>query len=135
MNRSFSKISIVERVADDDRQLAVRLGQRDGEFSRATDSGTSSTIDGGIDDFVEIDVVQAVLLGHGPHHFFAGGISQPGQRIGHFHALLGGHLLGFSELVGADNALVDKDFGPVTDMLGGHVISGKVGADPYIYPG
>ena len=86
-------------------------------FSRATDSGTNSTTEGGIDDFAEIDVVQAVLLGHRPHHFFARGIAQPDQGVGQLHARLGGHLLGFGELLGADDALADEDFRIVAFLL------------------
>ena len=42
------------------------------------------------DDFGQIDVVEAVLLGHRPHHVFAGGIAQSDQGVGQFHARFAG---------------------------------------------
>jgi len=38
-------------------------------------------------------------------------------------------------LVGADDALADEDFRKIGFAFGGHVIPGKVGANPYIYLG
>jgi len=46
MNFSFLQHVEIQRVAHDDRQLVVVLASGRMAFSRATDSGTSSTIDG-----------------------------------------------------------------------------------------
>ena len=135
MNRSLSKVSIVHRVADDDRQFPVRLSQRDGDVFAGNRLGHEFNHRWGDRNFAEVHVIQAVLLGHRPHHFLARGISQPDQGVGQIHPLLGDHLLGFSQLVGANDALVDENFRVIAFAFGGHVISGKVGADPYIYPG
>ena len=120
MNRSFSSVSISIGIADDDRQPAIPLRQGETAFSRATDSGTNSTTEAGIDDLVEVDVVQAVLLGHRPHDLFAGGVAEADQGVGQLDARFLGHLLGFGQLVGADDLLADEDFGVIALLSGGH---------------
>ena len=76
----------VERVAHDDLQRPVLLGHGQDAFSRATDSGTSSITIGRDDHFVQVDEVQAVLLGHGPHDLLAGAVAQPDQGVVDLHA-------------------------------------------------
>ena len=91
--------------------LPSRLGQRDDDVFAGHRFGHQFDDRRGDDHFAEIDIIQAVLLGHRPHHVFAGGIAQPDQGVGQLHARLAGHLLGFGQLFGADNALADEDFG------------------------
>ena len=97
MNRSFSKISKSVGVADDDRQFAVALGQgKDGVF--AGDGLRHEFDDRRRDDHLgQIDVVQAVLPRHRPHHVLARRVAQSRQGVGELHVGLGGHLLGFGQ--------------------------------------
>ena len=76
MNRSFSKRVEVERIADDDLQRAVFLGHRQDRVFAGHRFGHQFDDRRRNDDFVQIDEVEAVLLGHRPHHFFAGGIAE-----------------------------------------------------------
>ena len=101
-------------------------------FSRATDSGHQFDDRRGNDDFAQVDVVQAVLLGHRPHHLFAGGVAEPDQGIGQLDARLAGHLLGFGQLVRADDPLADEDLGIVALALG-HAIPCETGTNPSNY--
>ena len=73
---------VIVGIADDDRQLAVALGQRDGGVFPGDRLGHQFDDRRRNDDFAQIDVVQAVLLGHRPHHVLAGGIAQPDQGVG-----------------------------------------------------
>ena len=66
---------VVHRVADDDRQLAVGLRQRDGDVLPRDRLGHQFHHRWGDGDFVQVDEVQAVLLGHRPHHFLARGVA------------------------------------------------------------
>ena len=116
----FIERVVVHRVADDHGQLAVGLGQRHGDVF-AGDRFGNQFDDGGRDgDFAEVDVVQAVLLGHRPHHFLTGGVAQPRQGVGQADAQFGDHLLGFGQLVRADHALPDEDFRVIALAFGSH---------------
>ena len=61
-----------------------------------------------------------MLLGHRPHHVFARGVAQADQGVGQFDARLLGHLLGFGQLVRADDPLADEDFGVIALLSGRH---------------
>ena len=71
-------------------------------------------IDFGNRDFVQIDVVAAMLLGDGPHHVFAGGVAELDDRLGEADVGVLGDLPGLVELVLADDPLAKQDFGKVT---------------------
>ena len=83
-------------------------------FSRASDSGTSSTTDGGDLDLAELDEVHAELLGLGLHDLVRVGVAELDQRL--FERDVA-HPLGFLELVGADDPALDQDVGPVAALL------------------
>ena len=125
---------VIHRVADDDRQFAVGFGQRDGNVFAGDGLGHQFHHRRGDRDLVQVDEVQAVLFGHCPHHFLARGIAQLCHCLGQADARFGHHLLGFGELVRADNTLPDKDFRVITLAFGSHIIPCKVSTVPYIYP-
>ena len=81
------------------------------QFSRATDSGTSSTIFGCYYNTIQVHVVQAVLFGHRPADILAGRVSQPQDGIVQFHARVAGHLVGFQNLVRSHNPVADENVG------------------------
>src|SRR5262245_54161251 len=54
-----------------------------------------------------------MLLGHGPHHVVAAGVSQADQLFNDAFARILRDLLGISELLLADDALANQDFSEV----------------------
>ena len=119
INRSFSNVSKSQRIADDNLQRAVFLGQRQNGVFAGDRFGHEFDDGGGNGDFVQIDEVQAMLLGHGPHDFFAGGVAEDDQLVREPSCPTTWRRFGFGQLVGGDDALADQDFGKV-DFLGGH---------------
>ena len=109
-----------QRIADDDRQPAIPL--RKGDYRVLPDHGLGNQLDhrGRDRHLVEVDVVQAVLFRHRPHHLFAGGVSQPDQGIGQLDPRFLGHLSGFGQLVRTDDLLADEDFGVIALLSCGH---------------
>ena len=72
---------VIERVADDDFQRAVLLGHRqDGVFA-GDRFGHQFDDRRRNDDFVQVDEVEAMLLGDGPHDFVAAGIAEADQFV------------------------------------------------------
>ena len=82
----------VHRIADDDRQPIVLL--RQGDNGVLPDDGLGNQLDdrGRNRHLVEVDVVQAMLLGHRPHDLFPRGIAEADQGVGQLHRLVLGHL-------------------------------------------
>ena len=82
MNRSLSNVSrssgslTITRSAPSSSSAIGRMA-----FSRATDSGTNSTTDGGMTTSLQIDEVERMLLRHRPHDFFARGVAQRENRV------------------------------------------------------
>ena len=62
-----------------------------------------------LNHFVEIDEVEIVLLGHGPHDFVARRVAKPDQLIVDLLAERFCGALGFGQLVRADDPLTDKN--------------------------
>ena len=109
----------VQRVADDDLQRIVFLGQReDGVF--AGDRFGHQFDDFGRDlELRQIDELQAVLFGHRPHDFLAGGIAEFHEAVGDIGILLPCHLLGLVELIATNDPAPDQDFSKII-LRSGH---------------
>ena len=58
---------------------------------------------------IEIDVFQAMLFGHGPHHILFRGVTQNRQRLAHAVALVLGDLFSLIQLVRADDTASNQD--------------------------
>ena len=114
MNCSFCDGVEVGGIADDD--LAGRCSSCDSgrtTFSRATDSGTSSMTDGGMVTSVEVDGLHAVKLGDGGHDLVDGGVAELDEGVLELHAGLLREVAGLVDLVGAEHASLDEDFGEI----------------------
>lgn len=109
----------IQRVADDDFQRAVFLGHR--QYRVLASHGFRHELDDRRrnDHFVQIDEVQAVLLGNRPHDFVPGGIAKHHQLILHLLSRRLGDAFGFGQLVGADDPLPNQDLGKI-HFLSGH---------------
>ena len=100
---------VVERIADDDLQRAVLLRHRQDRVFAGQRLGHQFDDRRRNDDFLEVDEVQPVLLGHCPHHLFAAGIAEADQLVADPLAGFLGQPLGLGQLVGADDAFSDQD--------------------------
>ena len=123
---------VVHRVADDDGQFAIVLRQRYSDVLPRDGLGHQFNHGGGDDDFGEVDVVQIVLLGHRPHHVLARGVARFNERLGQLDGLLAGHLLGFGQLLGANDPSADENLCEIALTFGHErlrVASGQGSAD------
>ena len=105
----------VHRVGHDDLDGPVFLGHGHDEVFPGERLGDQLDDRGGNLHLVKVDVVHAELFGLGLHDLFHVGVAQLLER------LLDGqvaHPLGLIELVGADDASANEDFGPVFGLLG-----------------
>ncbi len=122
MNRSFSKVSKSSGSLTMTRQRAVFLRHRQDRVFAGHRFGHQLDDRRRNDDFVEIDEVEAVFLGHRPHHLVAGRVAEDAQRVGDFLSRRFGDARGFGELIGADRALADENLGKI-HFFSGHRVS------------
>lgn len=109
----------IQRITDDHLQHTVFLGHRqDGVFPGHA-LGHELHDRGRDDDLVQIDEVQAVLLGDRPHDLVGRGVTEDDQLIGDLLARGLGDSFGLGQLIGADRTLADENIGEV-GFLGGH---------------
>ena len=109
---------VVERIADDHLQRAVFLRHRQNGVFAGDRFGHQFDDRRRNRHLLEIDEIEPMLLGHGPHDFVAAGIAEPDQFVGHFLARFLGKPLGVGQLVGADDPFANQNFGIIAAWTG-----------------
>ncbi len=108
---------VVERIAHDDPQSPVVLGHGQNGVFASDRFGHQFDHVGRDIDLVEVDVIEAMLLGHGPYHLLTGAVAKADQGVVDFHS--GGATRAFRllKLVAADDFSLNEN---VAEGLFGH---------------
>ena len=104
MKRSLSNVVQRQGVADGDHQGVAFFG--DGQDHVFTGDGLGHQFHDGRQDvfFFQVDVAETMFLGHGLHDQLAGDVTEFHQGVRNGQFLPFRHIVGFGELIRADDA-------------------------------